>query len=147
MRHVYMCPMSGCWLWTAAGYGNGYGAFSDADYKTVTAHRASWTLHCGPIPAGKFVCHRCDVRSCVNPAHLFLGTSRENYLDMVRKGRRVSRCVRGEAQHLAKLTANDIPEIKSLYANGATQAEIGKRYGVGQNNISWILRGKGWAHV
>jgi hypothetical protein len=75
-------PNTGCWLWTGVIRRDGYGVFSDR-----AAHRIAYAERHGPIPAGLYVCHRCDVKSCVNPDHLFLGTARENTLDMLAKGR------------------------------------------------------------
>lgn len=79
----------GCWLWTGAVRGNGYGAISlGGQFGPLAAtHRVSYEIHNGPVPAGLFVCHRCDVRLCVNPAHLFLGTNMDNVRDMLNKGR------------------------------------------------------------
>lgn len=76
-----------CWLWTAAKTPDGYGKLGIRCYMEY-AHRLSWEMHRGPIPAGMLVLHRCDTPSCVNPAHLFIGTQFDNMQDMVAKGRR-----------------------------------------------------------
>lgn len=77
----------GCWLWRSAIVANGYGGVKH-NGKMVRAHRASWLIHYGPIPDGLQVCHRCDVKPCVNPEHLFVGTHKDNMRDCVEKGRR-----------------------------------------------------------
>ena len=81
----------GCWLWTGAIKSNGYGHIGSEGpggyLKVRTTHRVSWELHFGPIPAGLLVLHRCDVRNCVRPDHLFLGTHTDNMLDCIAKGR------------------------------------------------------------
>jgi len=82
----------GCWLFlnlSSSGYGQSY-FFGRVQ---TPAHRVAWTLTRGPIPDGLFVCHSCDVRACVNPDHLFIGTARDNTNDSVRKGRWVPRGV------------------------------------------------------
>jgi hypothetical protein len=83
-------PFSGCWLWTDSCHRSGYGQLfvrsrTNRFAKNVRAHRLSWELHNGEIPEGQYVLHKCDVRSCVNPDHLFLGTHEENMIDMCRK--------------------------------------------------------------
>lgn len=80
-----------CWLWTGSANRHGYGSFAvdgrDALRRSENAHRFSWRLHYGDIPAGVDVCHRCDVPRCVRPDHLWLGTRLENMADAKAKGR------------------------------------------------------------
>lgn len=84
-----------CWLWTGTRNSKGYGRFRDND-RMIVAHRIAWDLAGrGPIPAGMQLCHVCDVRACVNPEHLFLGTQSDNMRDCVKKGRHVPNPARG----------------------------------------------------
>lgn len=79
----------GCWLWQGRVGTHGYGMLSH-NGKLTTAHRVSYVLKYGDIPSGMIVCHHCDVRRCVNPEHLFLGTHLDNMRDCVAKGRHVA---------------------------------------------------------
>ena len=76
-----------CWLWTGARSDHGYGVLRPQAAPQVRVHRLSWAMHRGPIPEGLHVLHRCDVRSCVNPDHLFLGSQADNMADMWAKQR------------------------------------------------------------
>jgi hypothetical protein len=79
-------PNSGCWLWELSLSTSGYGNLSFGGI-IVRAHRLAWWAYRGEIPDGKFVCHRCDIRVCCNPDHLFLGNNSDNMRDMVAKQR------------------------------------------------------------
>jgi hypothetical protein len=89
MRHVSPEPNSGCWLWEGAQNNVGYGkiGLGGGDGGSGLVHRLLWEQANGPIPAGMFVLHRCDVRACCNVDHLFLGTPLDNMQDMHAKGR------------------------------------------------------------
>jgi hypothetical protein len=102
--NIYQEPNTGCWLWVGPLIGRGYGCFR-SDGKTHLAHRYSYETAVGPI-GDMFVCHKCDVRACVNPDHLFLGTNADNMADMARKGRnrRESKPTANHRELLAAIT-------------------------------------------
>lgn len=129
-------PNSGCWLWTGALYGSGYGAFNRQH-----AHRFSWEMHYGPIPEGLLACHKCDVRCCVNPEHLFIGTYADNSQDMVRKGR--DNPPRGEKQNKARLTEE---QVQAIRLDPRRLKIIGEDYGVDRSYVWKIKRGWHWNH-
>lgn len=132
-------PNSGCWLWTKNTVAEGYGTIR-AWGKNWRAHRVSWVLHYGAIPAGQMVCHRCDNPSCVNPDHLFLGTAKDNASDMVRKNRQA----RGLRAGRVKIT----PSIVWLIRTGMVpHSRIEKDYGIKRGQIGRIKRYESWAHL
>lgn len=135
-------PGDPCWHWTSTINRYGYGFFKlhvNGRGINVTAHRFSYVLHCGEIPDGLQVRHTCDVRDCVNPVHLLLGSHAENMADKVLRGRVFRPCCR--------LTSDDIKEIRRLVSQGMTQDAVGKQFGVAQGQISKIARRLAWAHV
>jgi len=117
----------------------GYGQFRTRQpRKHVLAHRYSWDLANGPIPDGMQVCHQCDNPSCVNPAHLFLGSNQDNVTDMVAK----DRVQRGMRHHKAKLTDDQVEQIRVRLVRGERQRLIAADYGVTQSCVSMIGTGE-----
>lgn len=135
-------PNTGCWLWTGAEKGNGYGNLT-YKYKSYLAHRFIYASLKGKIPKGQHLCHKCDTRACVNPDHLFLGTPKDNMRDMIKKGRNL----KGEQVHNTKLTSSDVLNIRQKYSNGVFQTILAKQYGIGQSTISRIILRKVWRHI
>lgn len=141
-------PNSGCWLWTAALFANGYGKLT-FEGKTRYAHRVAYQLASGRRPRKRqYVCHTCDNRMCVNPDHLVLATARWNVRDMHAKGRASHGPVPfGSAHHNAKLTERDIPVIRTLAAWGVPVGRLAKLYRIGHNTTKRVVDGSGWSHV
>lgn len=140
---------TGCWIWLGSVNGNKrdhrvYGIIvSKRNVPHKLAHRASYEAHIGPIPEGKMICHKCDTRLCVNPAHLYAGTAKDNGADMANRNRHAD-CT-GEQNAHAKLTRDQIDSIRSEYRSGITQVKLADHYDVGQSHISRIIRGEQWS--
>lgn len=135
----------GCHLWTGCTNRDGYGIFSPGGNAVmVLAHRAAWVLAGRPDPTPLCLLHTCDLRLCVNVDHLIVGTRVQNNADRDTK----NRTARGERQGLAKLTEDDVHEIRALYATGRyRQVDLGRLYGIDGSNISRLVNHKQWAHV
>jgi hypothetical protein len=133
-----------CWLWTGNRTTIGYGVLYWRPKGNLYAHRVAYFLAYGVDPGAFHVCHRCDQPSCVNPAHLFLGTDADNVHDAIAKGR----MLQGEKNGEAKLTGGDIPQIRTLHATGKwTHCKLAAKFGVSQTAIRHILRGNTWKHI
>lgn len=130
-----------CWEWLAYKNPKGYGTFAISRKDRMYAHRASWLLHRGEIPKGMYVLHRCDNPSCVNPEHLFLGTARDNTIDMLTKGRGGPLTVGGERSPVSKLTDAQVVAIRLERSEGAKLHVIAARHGVTNATISRICAG------
>ncbi len=134
-----------CWVWQASRNLYNYGQMR-VDIGVRNAHRISYVLHHGPIPANTEVLHKCDNPPCVNPAHLFLGTHVDNIRDMDQKGRR--RPVKGESHYHAKLSERQVLEMRERYAKGGiTKTALGREYGVNDRSACMIINRKTWRHV
>ena len=134
-----------CWLWCASHYKTGYGQFRIGGSGKRSAHRFSYAFHYGEIPPDKLVCHHCDVRSCVNPAHLYLGTAKQNTGDMLVR----ERYLKGEQKKHAKLNNQKVKEIREAYYSGAItdKKQLGRKYGVTHSTIRRIVRRTTWRHL
>lgn len=137
---------SGCWIWYRGTSNIGYGVFVLGG-KQMAAHRASHLLFKGPIPEGMKVLHKCDVRNCVNPDHLFLGSQKDNVQDMIAKGRRHKNGASGTLNASAKLTEADVLEIRRLRSDGWLYKDIATLFGISTQNAHRIGTGQMWKHI
>lgn len=136
-KYVMPEPNSGCWLWmgkvdSVTGYG-----YIHADGKSSFAHRISYRLHKGKIKKGMQVCHTCDVRCCVNPHHLWLGTASQNAIDMIVKGRATR----------AKINEEKAKLINQYRSQGKLHKEIGELVGVNYWVVRAFLAGNNYKHL
>lgn len=126
-----------CWEWQAGRFNHGYGMFG-LKGKALLAHRIAFVLVKGAIHPGLHILHSCDNRGCCNPNHLREGTNLDNVNDKVSKGRQ-SR-LSGEDHGRARLSATEVADIRSLYAEGGiTQLELARRYSISKSHVSAIL--------
>lgn len=158
---------NGCWVWTAGKFASGYGAVWIAG-KMRRAHIVSFALTHGNVTDGALLCHSCDNRACVHPAHLSEGDHRSNALEASRRGRLAfgarngtitrpdrnpmrlhpERHVRGQDHPGARLDEIQVRMIRTLYASGGfSLRELGSQFGVDLVNIHRIVKRRTWKHV
>jgi len=140
MEFVSINSVSGCWEWNGVTR-QGYGRFHK-DGKMRTAHRVSYEIHIGSA-MDLLVLHKCDNASCVNPDHLFLGTQRDNVLDMVSKNRHKS--LKGSKNPNAKLDEAKARKIRDFYADGGTSyAKLAREFNVSPKLIELVVKNLMW---
>lgn len=151
-------PWSGCWIWTGATNAGGrYGVFGTGrDLGTRQAHRIAYTLYGnGDVPGELNVCHHCDNGLCVNPAHLFLGTQKDNVADMITKGRKVignsgrhGNHAKGERGGNAKITQAVVEDMRSRYDGGERNiAALARSFVMSESQTRRIVWRQSWEHV
>ena len=143
---------NGCRLWVGGQINSqGYGRLM-VRRKMTFAHRFAYLLTNGPIPEGMVIMHKCDIRLCVEPSHLAAGTQKDNMMDASAKRRcgaqvHPETLERGENRYCARLTEEDVREIRKRFLEGAGVRQLAKAYGVNNGTISNITRRKRWKHV
>lgn len=144
-----------CWEWTRSRVPGGYGQFALISHRPIGAHRVAWLFTFGAIADGLYVLHRCDNPPCCNPAHLFLGTQRDNMHDLTAKRRRPrgdqhwSRrmpdlVMRGDRHVSSVLTTEAVRLIRT---SNASADDLARLYGVLPHHIRRIRRRERWKHV
>lgn len=137
-------PTRGCLLWRGAQDGKGYGMFKDSLGKKFLAHRVSLGLELGrALTTEECALHKCDVRACINPDHLFVGTRQDNTMDMVSKNRNA----KGTRVNTAKLNPAKVLAIRALHASGYATDILAAQFGVHRKTINRLVRGKTWRSV
>lgn len=140
-----------CWLWTAGTTSAGYGKIKLEKMRVdQAAHVMSYELANGDIPDDLWVLHTCDTPACVNPNHLYAGTSKDNVRDMherKRWGRHDPDANRGHRNPVSRLTLEQALEVKRRIASGEPNTVIAADYDIHHSTVSAIKRRKIWCHL
>jgi len=149
----------GCWLWIGSRRGTNTCPYGDIRIRIGgklerCAHRISYIWFVGPVPDDLLVLHKpfCNNPLCVNPAHLYLGTYKQNMADMIGLGHHISRLhpekiCRGEQVGASKMTAFKVRIARSLYRRGMGRSTIAKLMGIHYNTLTAIVHFKTWQHI
>ena len=132
---------NGCWVYIGSKNSSGYGQINEG-YTNMSAHRASWEVHVGPIPAEMLVLHKCDYRTCCNPAHLFLGSQLDNMRNRGVKGHKAS--TRGRNNGNTKLVKADVHDIRRRVKADEPRISIAKAHNISRQGIYNIKIGANW---
>lgn len=127
---------NGCWLWTGSK-GGPYGKIR-FNMKTLSAHKSSYQEFIGSVPPGRWVCHTCDVPSCFNPDHLFLGSPSDNRKDAVKK----QRTPVGENNHLSRYSDIQVQEMRALKKEGFSYDRLSRIFGCSITHLCNIVKSK-----
>lgn len=136
---------NGCLEWQYAKNENGYGILNYRR-KSWLAHRLAYKLVHGSVPKLLLVCHKCDNPPCINPDHLFLGTYKTNQRDSINKNRAKMIESVGEDNFNAKLTNNQVYEIRALFGH-LKGVEIKRKFKVSNSAVSGIGLRQQWKHL
>ncbi len=137
-----------CWIWQKTKDISGYGEVMDYDtHKCKKVHRFTYELFIGTIPEGKFVLHKCDIRACCNPDHLWIGNQSDNIKDATQKNRMKNQFQSHERHWNHKLTLEEVKEIKEMKKMGIASKDIANNFGVHVETIRDILKGRTWKNL
>jgi len=143
-------PKTQCWNWKNDLNKDGYGRITVSG-KRYYAHRFSWIVHNGEIPADLYVLHKCDNPRCVNPKHLFLGTQKDNMADKESKGRSNNiknlKKITGSKNGASYITEAIVLEIRKLHSEGVNQKDLARQFGIGNATVWAIVHRHSWTHI
>jgi DNA-binding transcriptional LysR family regulator len=134
----YYVDDNGCHIWTGAKCSSGYARVNGG----LLLNRLIQMDRFGPVPPWLFTCHTCNVRGCINPDHIYLGTHDDNMRDYAQTDDR-----KGEGNPSAKLTAEDVMRIRQLASSGLGVTTVARMMGISHSNCSRIVHRKNWKHI
>lgn len=153
LKKIQPITETGCWIFMGALNESGYGivGVGARGYGVDRAHRITYSHFIGDIPQDMFVCHKCDVRSCCNPAHLFIGTNQDNVNDMVSKKRNSrppsNTHIKGIVHVHHKLNDEKVKKMRILRDKGKTLKYLSDMFGVCDSVVLKICKRTSWKHV